>query len=125
VVFVPGLSDPITAISSQKPTTPPTTRPTTTNSNPQYTKERRLTPNSRNIHQNWMSLSPGLGFAGLLYLDWQRLQQQNPPPLEDGDEEEDEDDEEDDHGGSDDDDDDDDEDYSNEETNTSSTCSLY
>jgi hypothetical protein len=86
VVFVPGLSDPITAISSQKPTTPPTTRPTTTNSNPQYTKERRLTPNSRNIHQNWMSLSPGLGFAGLLYLDWQGLQQQNPPPLEDGDE---------------------------------------
>jgi len=47
-----------------------------------YTKERRLTPNSRNIHQHWIPLGPGLGCAGLLYLDGQKLQQQ-PPPLED------------------------------------------
>jgi hypothetical protein len=62
--------------------------------NPQYTKGRRLTPNSRYIHQHWIPVSPGLGCAGLLYLDWQRLQQPNPAPLEDGDEEDD-----DDHGG--------------------------
>jgi hypothetical protein len=86
VVFVPGRSDPITAITSSSTSV-------------SYTKERRLTPNSRNIHQHWMPLSPGLGCAGLLYLDGQRLQQL-PPPLED--------DEDHDHDDDDDDDDDDD-----------------
>lgn len=32
--------------------------------------KRRLTPNSRNLHQQWMPLCPGLGCAGLLHLDW-------------------------------------------------------
>ena len=68
-----------------------------------------------------MSLSPGLGCAAVLFLDWQRLQQQNPPPQRDGDEEDEEDDNEDDHGGS----DDDEEDYPIDDTNASSTCSLY
>jgi hypothetical protein len=29
----------------------------------------RLTPNSRNIHQQWLPMAPGLGCAGLLYLE--------------------------------------------------------
>ena len=83
-------------------------------------RERRSTPNPRNTHQRWMSLSPGLGCAAASFLDWQRLQQQNPPPRRDGDKEDEEDDNEDDHGGS----DDDEEDYPNDDTNTSGTCSL-
>eukprot|EP00934_Nitzschia_sp_Nitz4_P002975 Nitzschia sp. Nitz4//scaffold317_size20466//16181//18064//NITZ4_008667-RA/size20466-processed-gene-0.12-mRNA-1//1//CDS//3329547548//2965//frame0 len=79
VVFVPGKSDPLTTITS------------TASGGISYTRERRLTPNSRNIHQHWMPLSPGLGCAGLLYLDAQRLQQQ-PPPLEDDDDDDDDDD---------------------------------
>ena len=34
-----------------------------------------------------MPLSPGLGCGGLLYMDWQKLQQ--PPPLEDDDDDDD------------------------------------
>ena len=45
--------------------------------------ECRLTPNSRNIHQRWIPLAPGLGIAGLAYLEWQRLQQDIPPKLDD------------------------------------------
>jgi hypothetical protein len=41
--------------------------------------ERRLTPNSRNIHQRWMPIGPGLGIAGLAYLEWKKLQQEPPP----------------------------------------------
>jgi hypothetical protein len=86
VVFVPGRTDPITTITSSSDNS----------QNPfSYTKERRLTPNSRNIHQHWTPLSPGLGCAGLLYLDWQRLQQ-HPPPLEDDDTHEEDDDDDDD-----------------------------
>ena len=81
VVFVPGKTDPLTTITSSV-------------SSLAYTKERRLTPNSRNIHQNWMPLSPGLGCAGLSFLDGQRLLQQQPPPLEDGDDEDEMDDDE-------------------------------
>lgn len=72
VLFVPGKSDPISTITSSSTSLA-------------YTKERRLTPNSRNIHQHWIPLCPGLGCAGLLYVDGQKLQQQ-PPPLEDDDE---------------------------------------
>lgn len=72
VLFVPGKSDPISTITSSSTSL-------------SYTKERRLTPNSRNIHQHWIPLCPGLGCAGLLYVDGQKLQQQ-PPPLEDDDE---------------------------------------
>jgi hypothetical protein len=46
-------------------------------------RERRLTPNSRNIHQRWMPLGPGLGIAGLAYMEWQKLQQE--PPHQDAD----------------------------------------
>ena len=77
VVFVPGHTDPITTIT------------TSSSSSCSYRKERRLTPNSRNIHQHWMPLSPGLGCAGLLYLDCQKLQQ--PSPLDDDDDDEGED----------------------------------
>ena len=30
-------------------------------------QQRRLTPNSRNVHQQWLPLAPGLGCGGLLY----------------------------------------------------------
>ncbi|CAJ1926420.1 unnamed protein product [Cylindrotheca closterium] len=47
VLYIPGETDPIF-----------------------HKMKRRLTPNSRNIHQQWMPLCPGLGCAGLLHLDW-------------------------------------------------------
>ncbi len=80
VVFVPGKSDPVTTITSSLTSVA-------------YTKERRLTPNSRNIHQHWIPLCPGLGCAGLLYVDGQKLQQQPPPLADDDDDEGDDDDE--------------------------------
>lgn len=36
--------------------------------------KRRLTPNSRNLHQQWMPICPGLGCAGLLHLDWRKFE---------------------------------------------------
>jgi hypothetical protein len=47
-------------------------------SNDASTSERRLTPNSRNIHQRWMPLAPGIGIAGLAYLEWQKLKEEAP-----------------------------------------------
>ena len=55
VVFVPGNTDPIALPNKQN---------------------KRLTPNSRNLHKQWMPLGPGLGCAGLLHLDWELQQQQ-------------------------------------------------
>lgn len=80
VLFIPGQSDPITTISSST-------------SRLAYTKERRLTPNSRNIHQQWMPICPGLGVGGLLYFDWHRSMQQHQrmPSLDDADQDEDDD----------------------------------
>lgn len=49
VVYVPGASDPLDVITSSQ-------------------KERRLTPNSRNIHQQWLPLAPALGCTGMCYL---------------------------------------------------------
>jgi hypothetical protein len=37
-----------------------------------------LTPNSRNIHQRWMPLAPGIGITGLAYLEWQKLKEEAP-----------------------------------------------
>ena len=105
VIFVPGKTDPMTTIcsASNSPSTSPDKNSSSTNNNDEdqyntkisYTKERRLTPNSRNIHQHWMPLCPGLGCAGLLYMDWQKLQQKYPPPLEDDDDHDDDDDDDD------------------------------
>lgn len=47
VVYCPGFSDPLTVVVDTK----------------------RLTPNSRNLHRQWIPLVPGLGCAGLFYLD--------------------------------------------------------
>ena len=47
VVYCPGFSDPLTVVLDNK----------------------RLTPNSRNLHRQWLPLVPGLGCAGLFYLD--------------------------------------------------------
>jgi len=46
---------------------------------PPYMKERRLTPNSRNIHQHWIPLCHGLGCAGLLYVQGPSETPQMPP----------------------------------------------
>jgi hypothetical protein len=47
VVYCPGTSDPLTTLLSAK----------------------RLTPNSRNVHRQWLPMVPGLGCAALFYLD--------------------------------------------------------
>jgi hypothetical protein len=47
VVYCPGSSDPLTTLLSAK----------------------RLTPNSRNVHRQWLPMVPGLGCAALFYLD--------------------------------------------------------
>jgi hypothetical protein len=49
VVYCPGMSDPLSTLLSEGP--------------------RRLTPNSRNLHKQWLPLAPGIGCAALLYLD--------------------------------------------------------
>ena len=49
VVYVPGAMDPLTTVVNPRPS--------------------RLTPNSRNLHQQWLPLAPGLGCTALLYFD--------------------------------------------------------
>ncbi|GKY91122.1 hypothetical protein MPSEU_000085000 [Mayamaea pseudoterrestris] len=49
VVYCPGSQDPVTTLFADR--------------------SRWLTPNSRNIHQQWLPLAPGIGCAALLYLD--------------------------------------------------------
>lgn len=49
VVYCPGWTDPLTVLQPRS--------------------IKRLTPNSRNVHQQWLPLAPGLGCAGLFYLD--------------------------------------------------------
>jgi hypothetical protein len=58
VVYCPGWHDPLTVLQNQS-----------SSSSVQQRFPKRLTPNSRNIHQQWMPLAPGLGCAGLFYLD--------------------------------------------------------
>ena len=53
VVFCPGATDPITTILPGE----------------DGREKLRLTPNSRNIHQQWLPVAPSLGCAGLLYLE--------------------------------------------------------
>jgi hypothetical protein len=49
VVYCPGYSDPLTTAAAAT--------------------SKRLTPNSRNIHRQWLPLAPGLGCAGMFYID--------------------------------------------------------
>jgi hypothetical protein len=59
VVFCPGYQDPLTTIV------------------PSGSSCKRLTPNSRNVSQQWLPMAPGLGCAGLFYMDMtERLVQQ-------------------------------------------------
>lgn len=64
VVFCPGNTDPMTTSTSPE--------------------DLRFTPNSRNVHRQWLPLAPGLGCAGLLFLDAPRsssgVLQVKPPP---------------------------------------------
>jgi hypothetical protein len=63
------------ATTTATPSSFPTTTPT----------PRRLTPNSRNVHQQWIPLAPGLGVAGLAQLQWEKLEQEPPPFASDDD----------------------------------------
>lgn len=56
VVFCPGSTDPLSVSNIA------------TSSSSDHTT-LRFTPNSRNIHRQWLPLAPGLGCAGLLFLD--------------------------------------------------------
>lgn len=49
VFYCPGWHDPLTVLQPRS--------------------VKRLTPNSRNLHQQWLPLAPGIGCAGLFYLD--------------------------------------------------------
>lgn len=61
LLFCPGASDPLTTFS------PSATNQSLLKLNRQ--QYDRLTPNSRNINQQWLPLAPGLGCGGLFYLD--------------------------------------------------------
>jgi hypothetical protein len=50
VVYCPGWQDPISIIQPSS-------------------NVKRLTPNSRNVHQQFLPIAPGLGCSGLLYID--------------------------------------------------------
>jgi hypothetical protein len=58
VVYCPGFNDPVSTMV-----------PTTLTGMYNELSYKRLTPNSRNIHQQWMPLAPGLGCAALFYFD--------------------------------------------------------
>jgi hypothetical protein len=58
VVYCPGFSDPLSIMV-----------PRTLTGMYDELSYKRLTPNSRNIHQQWLPLAPGLGCAGLFYFD--------------------------------------------------------
>jgi hypothetical protein len=91
VVYCPGSEDPVTTLFSDR--------------------YRRLTPNSRNIYQQWMPLAPGIGCAALLYLDSAEAAMKNAssPRSRVNDDNEDDDDTSDRCGDEDDDEDEDDE----------------
>ncbi|KAL7579417.1 hypothetical protein ACA910_014083 [Epithemia clementina (nom. ined.)] len=80
VVYCPGLSDPITTmvslpLASSLPDNKINHHHQNGNDQNNYRRNnsksyhRRLTPNSRNIHKQWLPLAPALGCAGLLYLE--------------------------------------------------------
>jgi len=58
VVYCPGSSDPLTTLL-----------PSSANDPPRPSCHRRLTPNSQNVHRQWLPLAPGIGCTALLYLD--------------------------------------------------------
>lgn len=79
VVYCPGSSDPITTMMSTAQLASHPDRTNDKNESDQQppnrvsrvgsTDNRRLTPNSRNIHRQWLPLAPALGCAGLIHLD--------------------------------------------------------
>jgi len=63
VVYCPGSTDPLSTIVPKA----------TTSASTATAGSRRLTPNSRNLHQQWLPLAPGIGCGALLYLDSSEL----------------------------------------------------
>lgn len=61
VVYCPGSTDPITSCLGQESSS--------ASASGHLRHPRRYTPNSRNVHRQWLPLAPGLGTAALLYLD--------------------------------------------------------
>ena len=54
VLYIPGVTDPLSTLIA--------------NPNKPKCPYKRLTPNSRNIHRQWLPIVPGLGCAGLTFL---------------------------------------------------------
>ena len=80
VVYCPGASDPLTTLLHHRGGTDTGTTTTAATSalddhptDSRAPRPKRLTPNSRNIHQQWLPLAPGIGCAALLYLDNQHI----------------------------------------------------
>jgi hypothetical protein len=63
VVYCPGSTDPITSILGQDAIA------NNDEMGVHHQHPRRYTPNSRNLHRQWLPVAPGLGTAALLYLD--------------------------------------------------------
>jgi hypothetical protein len=68
VVYCPGSTDPITSCLGQA-AVPNEELGASSAAHHQSHHPRRYTPNSRNLHRQWLPLAPGLGTAALLYLD--------------------------------------------------------
>jgi hypothetical protein len=69
VVYCPGSTDPITSILGQAAAAVAATDEVGAAVRSPSAPPRRYTPNSRNVHRQWLPLAPGLGTAALLYLD--------------------------------------------------------
>jgi hypothetical protein len=70
VVYCPGSTDPITSCLGQAAAPNEELGATSAAAHHQsHPHPRRYTPNSRNLHRQWLPLAPGLGTAALLYLD--------------------------------------------------------
>jgi hypothetical protein len=67
VVYCPGSTDPITSCLGRAAA--PNEELGATSAAAHRPHPRRYTPNSRNLHRQWLPLAPGLGTAALLYLD--------------------------------------------------------
>jgi hypothetical protein len=69
VVYCPGSTDPITTCLGQAAVPNEELGASAAAAHHQSHHPRRYTPNSRNLHRQWLPLAPGLGTAALLYLD--------------------------------------------------------
>lgn len=70
VVYCPGWQDPLTVLQPpQRCSSNSCSSASSSSCMINNNNTKRLTPNSRNLHQQWLPLAPGLGCAGLFFLD--------------------------------------------------------